>query len=91
MYIELRQMHGGYRLAHYWFLEFTFFSRCIHVCVHRDSILEALNYIHVIFNLNNKLSKLGIIILKYNEAILCMGIALVMKDVVTETKLIRLW
>ena len=53
------------------------------------SVLEAIDYIHVMLNLYIKVSKFAMLC-KCNETFLSMGVALVMKCVVKEINVIRL-
>ena len=91
----LNQMHASLWPAWAWFLEIAFVCNvgvCVCVCVCMCvcvSAPEAINYIHVIFNLYNQLNKF-VTFRKCNEAILCMGVAIVTKHIVTETNLTRL-
>ena len=54
-YIYGQFLNQAWRLAHAWFIEIVFVHEVgMLVCV---STLEAINYIHVIFNLYNQLNK----------------------------------
>ena len=69
---------------------------CVHACMHACASVcvcvsvrpKAINYIHVILNLckHAQLNKFAM----FRNAILWMGVAFVMKHVMTETKVIRL-
>ena len=59
-------------------------SACVCECMH-VSAPEAINYIHMIFNLYNQLNKFVV-----SETYLYMGVAFVTNYIVTETKVIRL-
>ena len=78
---NMHQPHG-------WFLEIAFVhdvSMCVHVCVPTP---EAINYIHMIFNLYNQPNKF---IAFRNVTKLSMhGVAFVTKHIMIETKVIRL-
>ena len=52
---------------------------CVRMCV---SAPEAINYVHVIFNLYNQLDKF--VAFRNVTKLLCMGVAFVAKHVVTE-------
>ena len=85
LYSNHQSQLGKYFLnqARAWFLEIAFVCN-VSMCV---SAPEAINYIHVIFNLYNQLNKF---VAFRNVAKKYMGVAFVMKHVVTETKAIRL-